>query len=293
MERGSFADFLGALREFESGVSLARIEQNRSDVIRQVGQDRFDAFEAGELTLTDLQYSSENFLGFVGYQFGEAILIDLGYYEFDATPGVNDFAGTFSGKNGVNSLDDLKTNVQETIILEEFQLNLQRIENGLANAGQSLDDFVGRTVTVTDTDGSQATVELTLTGILASAHLRGAFGTLDFLQNNVASADEIGTSNVQFIDQFGGFDAPPVSQLINGEVAPLETDATLTIETPFEARDTGDGQLNNADQPDPNGRPADQAPDAPPVVDVSVDVAPAQLQVPRECTVCPRPRTGS
>ena len=148
MERGSFADFLGALREFESGVSLARIEQNRAEIIRQVGQERFDAFEAGDLTLTDLQYSSENFLGFVGYQFGEAILIDLGYYEFDATPGVNDFSGNFTGKNGVNSLDDLKTNIQETIILEEFQLNLQRIENGLANAGQSLDDFIGRTVTV-------------------------------------------------------------------------------------------------------------------------------------------------
>ena len=199
MNRGTFADFLGELREFESGVSVQRIAENRDEVIRQVGQDRFDAFERGELTLVDLQYSSENFLGFVGYQFGEPILIDLGYYEFDATPGVNDFSGSFTGKNGVNSLDDLKTNVQETIILEEFQLNLNRIETGLANNGQSLDQFIGRTIVVTDTNGSAATVELSLTGILASAHLRGAFGTLDFLLNGVASADEIGTSNVQFI----------------------------------------------------------------------------------------------
>ena len=184
MERGNFADFLNALREFESGVSLARIEQNRDDVVRQVGQERFEAFEAGQLTLTDLQYSSSNFLGFVGYQFGEAILTDLGYYRSDSSPGVNDFAGGFTGKNGVNSIDDLKTNVQEQIILDEFQLNLQRIESGLANSGQSLDDFIGRIVTVTDTDGSVAAAELTLTGILASAHLRGAFGTLDFLLNN-------------------------------------------------------------------------------------------------------------
>ena len=121
LNSGAFGTFLNELRAFESGVSEARIEQNRAEVIQQVGADRFEAFEAGDLTLTDLQYSSENFLGFVGYQFGEPILIDLGYYEFDATPGTNDFTGTFTGKNGVNNLDDLKTNIQEQIILDEFQ----------------------------------------------------------------------------------------------------------------------------------------------------------------------------
>lgn len=249
MNNGTFANFLDSLRTFESGVSVERIAQNRAEVIRQVGQDRLDAFEAGDLTLTDLQYSSENFLGFVGYQFGEPILIDLGYYEFDSTPGTNDFSGNFTGKNGVNSLDDLKTNIQETIILDEFQLNLTRIETGLANAGSSLDEFIGQTTTATDTDGSETTVELSLTGILASAHLRGAFGTLDFLLNSVASADEIGTSNVQFIEQFGGFDAPTVTQLTSGVVAPLATDATLTIDRPF-----GDGVGSPAagsDQPVP------------------------------------------
>ena len=261
---GSFADFLNALREFESGVSEARIAQNRGEIIQQVGQDRFDAFEAGELTLTDLQYSSENFLGFVGYQFGEPILIDLEYYEFDATPGTNDFTGTFTGKNGVNSLDDLKTNIQEQIILDEFQLNLDRIETGLGNAGQSLGDFIGRTVTVTDTDGTQAQVELSLTGILASAHLRGAFGTLDFLLNSVASADEIGTSNVQFIEQFGGFDAPSIAELRAGTVEPLVTDATLTVDQPFEGRDGGAPVVVVDPAPTPDPIPVD--PIADPVV---------------------------
>ena len=237
LNSGSFDDFLNSLREFESGVSEARISQNRAEIVQQVGQDRLNAFEAGELTLTDLQYSSENFLGFVGYQFGEGILIDTGYYEFDATPGVNDFTGTFTGKNGVNNLDDLKTNVQEQIILDEFQLNLDRIETGLGNAGQSLDDFIGRTVTITDVDGSEVEVELSLTGILSAAHLRGAFGTLDFLLNNNASADEIGTSIVKFLQDFGGFDAPSVAELRAGDVAPLVTDATLTIDQPFEERD--------------------------------------------------------
>ncbi len=284
LNSGSFADFLNALRTFESGVSEARIEQNRAEVIQQVGQSRLDAFEAGELTLTDLQYSSENFLGFVGYQFGEPILIDLEYYEFDATPGANDFTGTFTGKNGVDSLDDLKTSIQEQIILDEFQLNLNRIETGLGNAGQSLDDFIGRTVTVTDTDGTQTDVELSLTGILASAHLRGAFGTLDFLLNSVASADEIGTSNVQFIEQFGGFDAPTIAELRAGSVEPLVTDATLTIDQPFEGRDGGAPVVVEA--PDETPDPAPQEPDP-------VDPAPGPVAQPDpEPQPVPQPAPG-
>ena len=287
MTRGSFDDFLNDLREFESGVSEARIEGSRDQVIQQVGQERFDAFEAGELTLTDLQYSSTNFLGFVGYQFGEPILIDLGYYEFDATPGINDFSGTFTGKNGVNNLDDLKTNVQEQIILDEFALNLERIETGLGNGGQSLDDFIGQEFTFTDVDGSEVQVELSLTGILAAAHLRGAFGTLNLLQNGSASADEIGTSILQFAEQFGGFEAPAVAALINGEVPPLETDSTLRpggvvidapddgeVDPPVEQPDEPGDQVeapdepDQPDEPDPGDGPAPVAdgagiPDAP------------------------------
>ena len=284
MIRGSFDDFLNELRAFESGVSEARIAGARDQVIQQVGQDRFDAFEAGELTLTDLQYSSTNFLGFVGYQFGEAILIDLEYYDFDATPGINDFSGAFTGKNGVNSLDDLKTNVQEQIILDEFALNLSRIETGLGNSGQSLDDFIGQEFTFTDVDGSQVQVELSLTGILAAAHLRGAFGTLNLLQNGSASADEIGTSILQFAEQFGGFEAPSVTALINGEVPPLVTDSTLrpggvVIDAP------DDGGAEQPDQPGDQADAPDDAPDpgdapAPDAGDFDVDVpaAPAAVQ---------------
>ena len=270
MTRGSFDDFLDGLREFESGVSEARIEGSRNQVIQQVGQERFDAFEAGELTLTDLQYSSTNFLGFVGYQFGEPILIDLGYYEFDATPGINDFTGTFTGKNGVNNLDDLKTNVQEQIILDEFALNLERIETGLGNGGQSLDDFIGQEFTFTDVDGSEVQVELSLTGILAAAHLRGAFGTLNLLQSGSASADEIGTSILQFAEQFGGFEAPAVAALINGEVPPLETDSTLRpggvvidapddgeVDPPVEQPDEPGDQAEAPDEPDEPDNPGD------------------------------------
>jgi len=249
---GTFADFLNELRAFESGVSEERIAQSRDQVIELVGADRFAAFEAGEITLTDLQYSSTNFLGFVGYQFGEPILIDLEYYTFDSTPGVNDFSGTFTGKNGVNSLDDLKTNVQEQIIVDEFALNLGIIQNGLANSGQSLDDFIGETLQFTDVDGSTVEVELSLTGLLAAAHLRGPFGTLNLLQNGTASADEIGTSILQFAEQFGGFDAPSIEAIINGEVPPLVTDSVLRPGGQIAFNDDGNDSDNQSGADDTN-----------------------------------------
>ena len=229
MASGTFADFLDSLREFESGVSMARIELHRAEVIDQVGADRFAAFEAGQLTLTDLQYSSTNFVGLVGYQFGESTLVDLGYYSLGATDLDHEIAGQFTGKNGVASLDDLKTNVQEQIVLDEFQLNLDRIENGLAAQGKSLNDFVGETVTVTEPDGSSGTVQLSVTGILAAAHLRGADGVVDILLAGTIAPDEIGATTVRYLQQFGGFDAPAIADLRAGAVAPLHTDATLVI----------------------------------------------------------------
>ena len=51
-------------------------------------------------------------------------------------------------------------------------------------------------------------VEITLTGILAAAHLRGYPATIDLLLNGTLSTDEYGTSILQYIDQFGGYDFP-------------------------------------------------------------------------------------
>jgi hypothetical protein len=224
--KGTFDDFLYALRSFESGVDYERYQ---AGVITEwqirdwVGEENWAAYQAGELTWTELQYRSENSLGFVGYQFGEALLIDLGYYEDDVYYGngasSNTWDGTFTGKNGINSLDDLKTELQEKVILDAFGYNLNVIKNGLQNSGQSLDDFIGQTFTYTDVDGSTVSVELTLTGILAAAHLRGAWGTLNLLQGGNASTDEYGTSILKYAQQFGGYDAPKVETLIDDYLA--------------------------------------------------------------------------
>ena len=228
MTKGTYEEFRDALRAFESGWDRERYDNG-------VIQDwQLDQWAGGPVTefypeytswseLSDaewdaMSYASTNALGFVGYQFGEALLIDLGYYDDDVFYGAgattNTWDGTWTGKNGVESLDDFKTaEAQEVAIQEAFGYNLQIIENGLAAQGQSLDDILGTTTTYQD-NGQTVTVELTLTGVMAAAHLRGAYGTLDLLLNGAVSSDEYGTSILRYIDQFGGYDAPTPDEAI-------------------------------------------------------------------------------
>jgi len=158
-----------------------------------------------------MAYRSMNSLGFVGYQFGEALLIDLGYYDDDFYYGNGastiTWDGTWTGKNGVNSLEDFMTKAaQDVAIQEEFGHNLGIIEDGLGAAGKNLDDYIGTTI-----NG----VTVTLTGILAAAHLRGAPAKVDLLLHGTLSNDEYGTSILQYMEQFGGYDAPSAANLID------------------------------------------------------------------------------
>ena len=229
MSNGTFTDFLSALLAFESGWDR---ERYNSGVIQDWQLDAWaggpvtDFFPAysswGDLSDSEwetMAYRSTNSLGFVGFQFGEALLIDLGYYDDDLFYGngaaTNTWDGTWTGKNGVTSLDDFMTKEAQTVAIQEaFGYNLQIIENGLQNAGRSLDDFLGQTTSYTDGNGAPVTVELTLTGILAAAHLRGAYGTLNLLLNDAVSQDEYGTSILQYVEQFGGYDSPSVGEMI-------------------------------------------------------------------------------
>ncbi|WP_428684261.1 Calx-beta domain-containing protein [Reyranella sp.] len=214
MSNGTFTQFLDALRAFESGVDYDRYlsgQITESQIRSWVGDANWNAYQAGQLSWHDMQYTSVNALGFVGYQFGEPLLIDLGYYQGNTG---NLWTGHFTGKNGVDSFATLKTDIQEAIILDAFGYNLTVIESGLEAKGTSLDALIGTQRTYVDTNGQSVTVTLTLTGILAAAHLRGAWGTLDLLNNGSASADEYGTSILKYIQQFGAYDTPSYSTLI-------------------------------------------------------------------------------
>ncbi|MTH99982.1 1,4-beta-glucanase, partial [Roseibium sp. RKSG952] len=146
MSKGTFTDFLSALLAFESGWDRERYETG-------VIQDwQLNAWAGGEVTkffpnytswgdLSDsewetMAYRSQNSLGFVGFQFGEALLIDLGYYDDDKFYGngesTNKWDGTWTGKNGVTSLEDFMTKEAQTVAIQEaFGFNLQIIEDGL------------------------------------------------------------------------------------------------------------------------------------------------------------------
>jgi len=223
-----FENFLSSLLAFESGWDRERYD---AGVIQDwqldswAGgpvQEFFPQYSSwGDLNASEwegMAYQSMNSLGFVGFQFGEALLIDLGYYDATTFYGngaaTNTWSGTWTGKNGVNSLEDFMTkDAQQVAIREAFGYNLSILEQQLSNTGQSLNDFIGQTATYTQ-NGETVSVELTLTGILAAAHLRGAWGTATLLQNGAVSQDEYGTSILQYVEQFGGFDAPGIDELI-------------------------------------------------------------------------------
>ncbi|PHQ71641.1 MAG: hypothetical protein COB93_02835 [Sneathiella sp.] len=225
---GAYEDFLAALLAFESGWDRERFDSGdiQDWQLNQWSGGTVDDFYPQYSSWSQLSddewsmmaYRSTNTFGFVGYQFGEALLIDLGYYDdsfyYGNGASTNTWDGTWTGKNGANSLEDFKTaEVQDVAIQDAFGHNLSIIEELLGASGESLDDYLGTTITYVQ-NGVQGSVELTLTGILAGAHLRGAPAVVELLQNGSISVDEYGTSILQYIDQFGGFEAPAINELI-------------------------------------------------------------------------------
>lgn len=225
---GTFLCFLAALLAFESGWDRDRYkagiiqDSQLTEWAKGPVQTHYPGYTSWS-QLTDaeweaMSYRSMNSLGFVGFQFGEALLIDLGYYKDDTYYGAgaatNTWDGTWTGKNGVNSLDDFMTKQAQTVAIQEaFGYNLQILQNQLGVYGKSLDDFIGQSRTYTQ-NGQQVTVTLSLTGILAASHLRGAWGTAALLLDNAVSTDENGTSILKYIEQFGGYESPSIEQLI-------------------------------------------------------------------------------
>lgn len=169
------------------------------------------AFESGLPSGNPQQYQVENSLGFIGkYQFGEALLMDLGYYNtsnpyIGGANGVNRnyWNGTWTGKMGIRSKSEFLNSktVQETAIREAFKLNLERINQHFAAHGQSLENYLGQQKTF-----NSRTITITLSGVLAAAHLRGTYGLADLLFKNQVSYDEYGTSILKYLEEYGGYD---------------------------------------------------------------------------------------
>lgn len=154
-------------------------------------------------------YYIENALGFIGkYHFGEALLIELGYYLVEnpyngGGNGVdrNYWLGTWTSKNGINSKEEFmqnKNNVQDIAIREAFGLNRDRISQALQGSGRSIEEFIGQ---------ERQGVRITQSGILAAAHLRGETGVTNLLLNDQVSTDENGTSILDYLRELADYES--------------------------------------------------------------------------------------
>jgi Tfp pilus assembly protein FimV len=169
------------------------------------------AFESGIPDGNPQQYQVENSLGFMGkYQFGEPLLIDLGYYQAEIFymhgADRNRWQGRWTGKRGIDSKATFKSSaeVQEAAIREACALNLNRIKAALAEQGQSIDNYLGQVKTF-----DRKTVVISLSGLLAGAHLSGPYGVANLLLKGLIVGDEFGTSILKYVDEYGGYDITP------------------------------------------------------------------------------------
>ncbi|ROP59004.1 hypothetical protein EDF81_1787 [Enterobacter sp. BIGb0383] len=208
-------------------------------------------------TLLKMQFKSLNWLNFVGYQVGEAVLFEAGYYippaattasgektykyyvwtelswaddqyeqeylmDGATTPIIvtraNTWLGTFTGKHGVNSLEDLRTvDGQNFAIRDVMWHNVDTIYGLIDASTQSLSDVFKKSFPWSG-GGESGTVDVTMSGILAAAHLSGAQGTTKLLLDGTITKDENGTSNTYYMNLFGGattlMDTPAYDRII-------------------------------------------------------------------------------
>ncbi|WP_419933229.1 hypothetical protein [Candidatus Poriferisodalis sp.] len=204
-----------------------------------------------------IQSNVINYLGFVGFQFQESDLVDLGYYKFDTVTfmqntypahyidvpnhywanGVRAFLAepplasvptwardvvmfsdeNFTGKNGIASYKDFTTPDKHILVIKDhFENKYHGIVTGLADRGKTLQEYLGTYVywdqldpSVSPPPGGRANkVEITMSGLLAGAHLRGAAGIVSLLVDHKNPSDENGTYILQYVQDYAGYDTP-------------------------------------------------------------------------------------
>lgn len=199
----------------KSEMVLVLSPKKQSGISKGSFQDMLEALgvrETGLLSGNPNQYQFENPLSFLGkYQFGEILLIRLGYYKADVYYGrgadKNYWRGTWTKKKGIDSkLKFLNSpNVQEEAIREAFRVYWKDINDILTQQGKSINNYLSQKKTFHD-KGKSKTITVTLSGILAGAHLRGPDRVVDLLVKGKVSEDEFGTSILEYMEIFGGYD---------------------------------------------------------------------------------------
>lgn len=146
-------------------------------------------------------YKAFNKYGYVGkYQMGEAALVDAGFYNKASKRYNNDWSGTFTGKDGVYSIQDFLNNTQAQ---ENAQIIFKKKQWGYLKA-VGADKYVGKTI-----NGYQ----ITPSGLLAGAHLKGAGSVITYLKSGGTNIgkDAFGTSVESYMKKFAGYDVSAIT----------------------------------------------------------------------------------
>jgi integrating conjugative element protein (TIGR03758 family) len=173
---------VAALLSMASAAACARC--SHTDFLRDLGMRE-----------SRLNPNARNPFGFVGiFQMGEAALQDAGYYRGDATR-ANDWSGGWTGRGAITSLADFQArpDVQvQAIVAYHNRLAAQIQRSGL-------DRSIGTI---------QAGVPITLSGLVAGAHLVGIANLQAFINSSGSTVPRDG-NNVpitRYIAELGGCD---------------------------------------------------------------------------------------
>lgn len=139
--------------------------------------------------------TARNRFGYIGlFQMGEPALQDAGYYQGDGTR-TNDWTGRWTGAGGIRGVQDFLSDPEQQLAAVVGYHN--RIVRQIEALG--LRAAIGRTI-----NG----MPLTLSGLLAGAHLVGVDNLQRYIDSNgaVVPRDGNGIAISAYISQFGGYD---------------------------------------------------------------------------------------
>lgn len=163
-----------------------------------LGQNFYTALGMSE---SSGNYSSVNQYGYVGmYQFGELALQDAGFFVPGSQPATNNWVGTWTGVDGINSLSQFLAS--PTAQNDAAQAYAATQWGYITHFG--LDTYIGQTI-----DG----VTITQSGLVAGAWLVGIGGLMKFLNSNGSTVptDGNGTPITNYLSQFAQFSSPSMT----------------------------------------------------------------------------------
>lgn len=209
------SSLINQLKYSQSETVVNLYSQNKSRKSRGNFNDMLEALgerETGLASGDSRQYKFVNpQLYFLGkYQFAEILLIRLGYYKatsyFGNGANKNYWKGRWTGKNGINSKTEFLNSpeVQEKAIREAFGVYWQDINYLMNKRGKSIESYLSQVKTFSE-NGKSRTIKITLSGIIAAAHLKGPDKVVDLLVSGRVSQDPFGTSILSYLEEFGGY----------------------------------------------------------------------------------------